>query len=402
MNKGRLVCLLILVLFPILISSPHTLAGSESAQGKITGEIKWKGDTRFPNSQILLNLYKVVEDKASKGMRTELVSRGRLSHPGEFKFVDLPSDETVYFVEVILEDANYLQGPVVLNAESSTAEVNASLYPSTTKRDALVVRRFHVIVDELEEGYRVQELVNLVNAGGLTLSTPVGEGGEREPSVTINLPKNSEGFLPLEGLVPGFFRTSRGKVEVLNAIPPGAMNVSFAYLIPYSKPKTSLSIPIDFPTEQLDVFLEKQINAEPVPALTEQEPLSNGKYRYLTGKGFAPEESVGIILRNPEIKGEEWPLPILLGALMFIAIFMGLSAIRAKRQTERPTDSTDPRILELSVEELASLKKEHVEAIVLLDEAYEKGEIDEASWVGKRLPLKDRLVEIHKALENLK
>jgi hypothetical protein len=190
---------------------------------------------------------------------------------GAFRFaVPHPDTAAMYVVSTLYHGIGYFSAPVSTQDSTASPAMLLAVYDTTTTGAPLVVSVRHVVVSAPDQdGSRdVLDIAQVGNPGAATLV------GAREGATTwwMRLPRGVESFQVGEGDVPSSAVRQAGDSVLVSApFPPGEKNVVVTYIAP--KQLTTLRVPVDQPTQRLELLVEDSLATASGPRLVTATPL---------------------------------------------------------------------------------------------------------------------------------
>ncbi len=382
-----------LVILTLILSAPVTLAQGE---GVIEAQVinGTQGGGSVDGLTVTLNAF--------RSMTEELDALTAVADAdGRVRFEGLAtSPEIIYFLSATYAQVEYSTQPLSFDEGETTQTAVLTVYETAESPDEASIRveRLHLFVD-FEGGIAsVGEMHIFGNARDRTFV------GSEEPAlgqrVTLRfvLPEGAENlrFEMMGGEGDRYVTTSDGFADT-TAMPPGtSQQVLFAYTLNYDDADTfDLVVPLLYPTANLNVLVPRlglEVTSDEVD-LSQISTVEGQVYLNLSGADFFAGDEVSIrfaglqnIVRQPASAGAAKsgldPKWIALG-LAALALVGGLiyPSFRGSRKPT-PVEPADARLSHL------------LQAIADVDDDFEAGSIDEASYRQQRQALKSEALAL--------
>lgn len=313
--------------------------GSE-ASGVVSGIVVdgSNNDRPLANSEVVL----CIEDRG----RRIPVAETHSNEFGEFRFAELPTDQSLQFIPGVNRDGVHYPGPrIEFATDSTSATVRIKCYGAVTDPSPLVIVRHQIDIQTEYGGLRVAERLVISNP---SLRTFVGESHNDMPPVTLRLsvPDDFEKVTFEKEFFGRQFQIIDGKL--LTSIPwtPGERELSFTYLIPIERRTRALSRRIDLMTQSLAVRVHND-SGEVTCNLPGVANSPSGEWAFESRKALAAGQSIDVQLGELSIPFMAWAKWTAVGAmLLMIAAAVGRlrseatialrTAVAAKRRTIGP------------------------------------------------------------------
>ncbi len=276
----------------------------------------------------------------------------------------------------------------VTEASEPDFALEVAVYDTTTDASELRIARLHVFLEFPEpELVQVVELLVLSNASRYTVIPEVPGGSAYQ----VALPADASGLIFQEGALGArFIATTEGFGDTQPVLPgEGETQLLFAYQLPYER-GLEFTLPLMMDVDTLLVFIPPDSVRLASDRLTDGglQDLNGLPYQLYAGDGFAAGESLRLDLsgRHPLAAGgfqlsESNPTSLILGALGLVFTLVGLGLWWRERRGEL-------------IEEIEDDADSLLDEILELEAAYERGEMNEATFSRRRVALKARLAEI--------
>jgi hypothetical protein len=314
------------------------------------------------------------------------------------------SPDIAYLLSATYADVDYGSLPLAFEEEGETTlSTSFQVYETTENPDEveILVARMHVFVDFEDGVVSISELHIFNNTSDRTfIGVADPESGER---VTLHfaLPEGATGLrFQMGGGEDQYVTTADGFVSTQAVRPDAGQQVLYGYALSYGEADAFDFVrPLVYPTANLNVLVPRvgvNVTSDQVE-LNEIRTVEGRAYLNLNGRDFAAGDRLSLhfadlqsIVRQPatvEAKQSgldpKW-IALGLAALALVGgvIFPSLRRPRTQVSPSEPADSAGVHLSRL------------VQAIADLDEAFESGRIDEASYRRQRQTLKSEAVAL--------
>ncbi len=312
---------------------------------------------------------------------------------GRFAFtIAHPDTSGMYVVSAMYDGIGYFSAPVSTQTRDSARAIVLAVFDTASAGAPLVVSVRHVVVSAPDPADGSRDVLDIAQVGNPGPTTLVGK---KEGATTwwMRLPRGVQSFRVGEGDVPSSaVRQSGDSVLVSAPFPPGEKQVVVIYVAP--KDLGTLRVPVDQPTQRLELLVEDSLATATGPGLVTANPLEiqGRSFRRFSAAQLAGGASVAISFRpRGGSRGLEW-VAIVLSAL----VLAGGGYAAARR---RPSPARVPAAgAEAGAAQPGAAQDDDalVRQIVALDEKYAAGEAatppaEWAAYQAKRAALKAEL-----------
>jgi len=285
----------------------------------------------------------------------------------------------------------------VVSSEEMRLELPLVIYETTTDVSILRVDRLHLFFEFIDaNNLRVIELYIMSNPTDKAL-VPEAEG---QPTVRFTLP---DGATNLEfqdgGLGDRYVQTSDGFGDTITVRPGmGSYEVLFAYEMPYDR-KLDLVKPVNLPVDALVILIpEDGIKVKGETLVDEgTRDVQGTPYHLYNGGSLQIGEQLSLTISGRPsvatpslISGSNTSLMIGLGAFGLALVVAGVWLYWRSRQGEIDDEDDLEPVQEEQEDENANTV---IDAIIALDDLYQRGELPEEAYLQRRAELKRRLGE---------
>lgn len=244
----------------------------------------------LPVPHIWVTLHRVGSDRAAP------LDSMRADANGRYAFTYRPTGDAsaIYFVSARYGGIAYFTPPLDdVMVKGEKAEI--AVYDTTSAHVVIGVRGHHVVVSAVDANAQrsIMEVYELANDSSVT--RVAAEGGKAGPVWSAAVPKGATGFRVTQGDIPAAaVAFAQGHVSVFAPISPGLAQLAFSYSLPASA--FPLSVPIESPTQILEVLVEDEKGSVSGAQLKEKAPVSLERRsfrRFLADD--VPERAVSVI-----------------------------------------------------------------------------------------------------------
>ncbi|HEV2129984.1 MAG TPA: hypothetical protein VGR27_02720 [Longimicrobiaceae bacterium] len=275
-----------------------------------------------------VTLHRVARDSAG------VVGTTRSGVQGAFAFT-LPRRDTtdflVYFTTVDYLGVRYF-GPALHPgdpAENYTVEVYDTVTATAGADPLRMVRRELILLPEEGRGWEVNEILQIRNEGRSTLVPGAGVA-----TWEFSIPPGATEFEVGEGeIAPADVQRVEARVFVTAPLQPGTREIFLRYRLPDGE--RSFELPVDFPTENLNVYVRHPAPAMEASGLTAAGTLASEGESFVrySAADAAPGERVRLEWQAPRAA----PLDPRIAAIVLVLLFFAFGAVAAlRRRPSRP------------------------------------------------------------------
>ncbi len=312
---------------------------------------------------------------------------------GRFAFrIARPDTGAMYVVSTLYDGIGYFSAPVSTQDRKAAQAIVLAVFDTASAGAPLVVSVRHLVVSapDPSDGSRdVLDIAEVGNPGPTTLVART-DGGT---TWWMRLPRGVESFRVGEGDVPSSAVRQAGDSVLVGApFPPGEKQVVVTYVAP--KDLTTLRVPVDQPTERLELLVEDSLATATGPGLATANPLEiqGRSFRRFSAVHLGAGDNVEIAFRaRGNARRLEWV------AIVLSALVLAVGGYAAARR--RPGGAPPGPGAETGASAGAPAARDDealVRQIVALDERYAAGEAatppaEWAAYRAKRAALKAEL-----------
>jgi hypothetical protein len=238
----------------------------------------------------MVTLHRVGSDRAAPLDSIRADAQGRYA----FDYRRTGDSSAIYFASAVYGGIAYFTPP--LRDSTVTGEdAEIAVYDTTSTGIHIGVRGHHIVVSSVDANSQrsVTEVYELSNDSSVTMISR--SSGSRDPVWSAIVPSTAKDFRVSQGDIPASSVAFRdAQVAVFAPIAPGLAQLVFTYTIPASA--FPLSVPIQQPTQILEVLVEDEKGTVNGAKLKEQNPvtLERRSFRRFLADDV-PENTVSVI-----------------------------------------------------------------------------------------------------------
>ena len=302
---------------------------------------------------------------------------------GRYEFTGLPADGSHYVAAARYLEMPYLTEHIPLEPGAGRREATLRVYDITTDETALVHSAVHLVIEANPAVLTVTEIIVVENRGNLTFAPPpiLGQG------LVYTLPAAAFGLQPM---VDGLQHTDRGLLFSAPLL-PGVSRIVYAYNVDRASIDHRFTRQMDYDIERVQVLVSPSTETVNPTNLTNDGVQRVGEDDFLllsnrvgVGKGMSVSVAFPTILAWQDVM--KW------GMLGFVVLIVAAGLVVGVRvKPEQPDEP--PAVGDLAPEDerkYAAL----VQALAVLDDQFEEGGLDAASYRTRRADLKDRALRL--------
>lgn len=371
---------------------------SNATSGAIVGDIEARLRAFSPTIEEMLTLTETV------------TADGRFS----FTLGAVPED-WVYIVNVSYEGLNFSSDVGQISSTAPDIDLPVTVYDQTTDPAVIRVAQVHVVFDFLStEILQVTELYVFENSGTAVF---VGTTGDPDQGVTrVSVPANAQNlsferafsamdsFIPATEVIP----LTNGYADTI-PLRPGRSNSSLVvnYTLPYDEGVT-LSHDLPYAATSVTVILPdvgvSLTNAEAWTQQTQQ--TMGGMFLSYAQQNLPPGSTLNLVLSGePEVVStamgnstvaatRNQSTELIIGGVGLLLVGIVAALVIRSRMAHRDEDEEDEEVYEGEADMAGGNGRSADELILIiaaLDDAYERGELDEEAYHREREQLKTEL-----------
>ena len=323
-------------------------------------------------------LYKYIDGKADENTRVHIATDSR----GRFRFGQLPVGKRfAYYPATVFNGIEYYGDLVTFTSDTLKRYGDVIVYDNSRSDSSIVVSMQHFII---KPGIGVLEVKEISIFENRSLFTYVGNEPAGKPGKNIVLrmevPENAKDVQIGGDLMSCCAIVKGNQIFDSMEFKPGIRKEIVKYLLPYQGETAILDKSITSPTASVDVFLPENSGT-----LTSPEFIKKGSFRI--GAGTYIRYSTNMVSQGnrltlsfenltPGPHDWRWLPPALLGLVIFTGSFIYLRRVKNRTsKNEHPSAMSENRNLE---------KRQLLQEILHLEEAFETGKIDESIYSEQR------------------
>jgi hypothetical protein len=314
---------------------------------------------------------------------------GETETDGSYSFedVEIPTGRA-FLVVANWDGVTYQSSPQMVQDGTSEYSIPLTVYDATDDFSVLMFDQVHVVFAQSQDVVQVTEVFIISNPG--TQTVVVASDGSSVPF--IQLPEDASGEQ---------YQLAQGSAPLLNATGGFAMTpgngqqygIIVAYALPYSR-NLKFSQPFSQAVTNLDVFVPEGMQVRSAQ-LTDggAQAIQNQNYQMYEGSDFTAGNTLAFTLSSASsallalnFPQQTWVL-VGIGAAGVLLIGLGVFLFMRERSRLKEEDEED------SEDEAGEGRDDLLDAIVVLDQQYEAGEISEDAYQEQRQRLKEQLKE---------
>lgn len=322
---------------------------------------------------------------------------------GNFAFGGLKADPGYSYVPwVWYQGASYFGRQVSFVNVDPVQRADVTIYEATDSAEKVATQVLSIAVADVnpdENQLVIFSLVTFSNRGDRTyVSRPMGMDVGFLP---LPIPAEARNIVFHSGPQPeDLLRTPQG-YGVAMSVPPGDLDLAFAYILPFSGGRLPVTVTPAFPVERLLVLVPKATLGAEGAGLTPhgQVEIQKQTFDLYVATGLAAGQPVEFSftgLPEPSLLARltsSRTLPFLVvGGVGVVLVGAGVVWARRSRAAAK---GAGPGIV---AEDLAGRRVRLVAAIADLDERYERGEVAPAEYAERRAALKAELLAVTRQL----
>ena len=362
---------------------PPTPAGP---LGQVTGTLINRNTGKLVSESLEVMLHVLDKDFVDQNML-----HAQSSDDGTFIFEDVPFAEGLQFaVMTVYEGATYTSDTVPVDMTSLKIAVEVPVYESTPDLSALQVEQMHVLFDLAEDGLETKEIYVVSNPGDRTVKDAYQLEDGKTATLQFPLPSDADYIFFKPDDQDRFVKLNGGFADTY-PIPPGTQSTQFmvTYLVPYSRER-EYTYTAPMAIAQMNFLLPDQGDlALQGAGLMGPESMSlpnGGSYQMYTYPDLKAGQTVSLTItgRNadPAARATNVNTSIAVGAGILGLLIIGAGLIWWRRNNgvwEEDEGAESGSEFDRTVNEIARL-----------DEAHERGNLDEVQYREERQVLRER------------
>lgn len=319
---------------------------------------------------------------------------------GNFAFTGLKADPGYTYVPwVWYQGASYFGRQVSFVNVEPVQRADITIYEATDSAEKVAIQVLSIAVADVNPDQNqlvIFSLVTFSNRGDRTyVSRPMGMDVGFLP---LPIPADARNIVFHSGPQPeDLLRTPQG-YGVAMSVPPGDLDLAFAYVLPYDGGRRPVAVSPAFPVERLLVLVPAGSLGAEGAGLTAhgQVNIQNQTFNLYVATGLpanTPAEFSLTGLPEPGLlarltSSRVLPLAVAGGVGVVLA---ALGLVWVRRRAGRQTAAS-------SAEDLAGRRARLVAALAELDDRYERGEVKSDEYAERRAALKAELLAVTRVL----
>ncbi|HVY55989.1 MAG TPA: carboxypeptidase-like regulatory domain-containing protein, partial [Thermodesulfobacteriota bacterium] len=357
--------------------------------GTITGKVIDKTNNRnVPEAAVKLTSYMGDKETGSTDSKT--------GENGAFTFASLPWDRS-YMVTVEYNGAEYSTDKLVFYPDEDTKTLDLPVYEPTDSGEGISIAEAHMIVEVTEDGLSIADLSGFdVKGDKMYVGGAELEEGKKE-TLKFSLPKNAANLNFIHGLTPeGVVRTAAG-ISDTASVPPGPKRVVFAYTVPLGSNGGTIEKTIEYPTGSFLLLVSKSNDQVTVDGLEggDEVKIENQDFIRWSGENLEPGHKIMVKFVNPSA----WKGYIKYAGVAVLVLVVGAGILFSSRRKGKGREPVRESTAGAGRREALIIRRSAlIKEIAALDDAYEAGTVDEASYREIRESKKAELVEVTRRL----
>lgn len=248
--------------------SPDDSVSPSAVDQRVEGQVVRPGPTQMlPVARLWVTLHRVGSDHAAPLDSVRADNAGRFA----FTYRRTGDQSAIYFASASYGGIAYFTPPFTSPlVKGENAEI--AVYDTTSAKVPINVRGHHIVVSSVDANSErsITEVYELSNDGSVT-----GIANESRESAAVwnaGVPPGAKDLHVTQGDIPAAaVEFSRNHVFVFAPIAPGLAQLAFTYSLPASA--FPVSIPMERPTQILEVLIEEERGSVRGARLTERDPV---------------------------------------------------------------------------------------------------------------------------------
>ena len=358
---------------PALAQSENPPAGPT---GEVRGTIINRNSSKVVSESLEVMLHILDQDFAERDMK-----HAQSQPDGTFVFANVPFDANLqYAVMAIYDGATYFSDTTPGDMISLQATIDVPVYESTSDLANIRVDQMHVLFDVAEDGLEIKEIYAFSNTGERTVKDAYKLEGDQFATLEFPLPEDADYIFFKPEDKDRFVKLSRGFADTYPILPgAGASQIMVNYLVPYSGERTyTYTAPLNIAMinflvpDQADISLKGSGLMEP-ESITLQ---NGGSYLVYSYSDLKAGQTVSVSIAGKAAgarSNEKSSNPFAIGAAFFGFALIGAGIWWWRRSDESDNETNDQPGAEMDFDQT-------INEIAYLDQAHEKGDIDEQGY----------------------
>lgn len=365
--------------------------------GQVTGTLVNRNTGKLVSESLEVMLHVLDKDFVDQNML-----HAQSGTDGNFLFEDVPfADGLQFAVMTVYEGATYTSDTVPVDMSSLKVTVEVPVYETTPDLSALQVEQMHVLFDLAEDGLETKEIYVVSNPGDRTVKGAYELEDGKSATLEFPLPSDADYIFFKPDEQDRFVKLNGGFADTY-PIPPGTESTQFmvTYLVPYSGER-EYTYTAPMAIAQMNFLLPDQGNlALQGAGLMGPESMSlpnGGSYQMYTYPDLKAGQTVSLTIRGKSAEPAAGTKSVNTGIAVSAGI-LGLLIIGAGLIWWRRNNEVDEEEKEEATGSSSEFDRT-VNEIARLDEAHERGDLDEAQYREERQALRERARALLQELE---
>jgi len=367
------------------------------SNGLLTGQVL-NATTNQPQGNIEVKLLAFQNETLVNTLTTQTDENGR------YTFEDLATDHSIfYMVEGSYQDISYSSQPVPFVPDSNETTLNLEVYETTTSAEAVELDRLNYLVSFDPGSLSIIQLFVLSNSGNATY---IGQNGQ---TFSFELPAAATD-VRFQGDAENYItQTENGYISTEPVLPgQEGLLIAAIYAVPYEGDRLSFEIPVPAELNSLNLLMQDigaELSSPQLQFVESREVPGGGKFSIYSGSNLAEGSSVTLELTGlndlefapapgnaPAGAAIAPDSPVDQNLLRWLVVGLGVAAIlltavfypQFRSRLGAGAPAQEP---EFQRQKLLLL-------LARLDDAFEKGELDEQVYRQARARYKVELSSI--------
>ena len=379
MKKTTFYLLIVLLAVSAITAYPvraQTETPPAGPTGKVRGVVINQNTGMTVTGEMDVMLHILEQDYAEAGML-----HGKSQADGSFLFTDVPFDASLqYAVMAIYDGVTYFSDTTPADMNSLQAAIDVPVYESTSDLANVQVDQMHVLFGIAEDGLEIKEIYAFSNIGERTLKDAFELEENKFATLEFPLPEDADYIFFKPEDKDRFVKISGGFADTYPILPGAeSSQIMVNYLVPYFGERTyTYTAPLNIARinflvpDQADISLKGSGLMGP-ESMTLQNGGSYLVYSYSDLKAWQTV-SVSIVGKAASARSnEKTSNPFAIGAAFLGFAIIGTGVWWWRRPDETDEETTDQPDVEMDFDRI-------INEIAHLDEAHEKGDIEEQEY----------------------
>ncbi len=331
---------------------------------------------------------------------------GTIGTDGSYSFIvaDVQPD-WVFLVSTDYNDIGFSSDAARVDRANPELTLPVTVFNTTSDPAVVTIDQMHILLNFAGDQLQVDEFYVFSNNG---TSVFVGESGDPAAgTLQISLPEGAENVSfqralgSMDSTIPAneVIQTAVGWADTFPLNPgPGGLNLIVSYDLPYNDGAT-LSRPIHYQVTNANVIMQDAgvtASGEGFEDLGVQD-MGGNRFATYNRAGVAPGSTLELTLDGrPQVTSPSGStvqagnnnLDLIIGGISLLVV-AGLAVFTVRTWRGRAEEDDEEEYDDVDDE-----REQLLQAIVALDESYEKGQIAESAYTARRAELKAALAEI--------